>query len=111
MVGIQPPYYSLDPKEGSKTIVLYIDLCTGNVPNWPGNVNFDFNNYKLVDTGRYEIHDRSGELVIGHTGYVPHCLSIDDCGYGDYLQFHIEGGHIVDWDFCQEDYDEIEGEQ
>jgi len=110
LVDIQPPYYRSDPKEGTKTIKLCIDLRTGKVLNWPEGINFDFNNYKLVDTGRYEIHRQKGELQVGYTGYVPRCFSIDDAGYGDYLQFRIQDAHIVDWDFNQDNYDEFEEE-
>lgn len=109
LVGVQPPYYRSDPKEGVKTIILCIDLRTGEVFNWPGGINFNFNDYKLVDTGRYEIYQLDGELQVGYTGYVPGCLSIDDSGYGDYLQFRIEDRHVVDWNFDQDYYDEIAG--
>ena len=110
LVGIQPPYYRSDPKEGTKTIKLCIDLCTGKVLNWIDGVNFDFNSYKLVDTGRYEVCNREGKVHAGYTGYVPGCLAIDDSGYGDYLQFHIEDGQVVDWNFDQDDYDEFVSE-
>ena len=105
LVDIQPPYYRTDPEWGTKTIKLCIDLRTGKVLNWPEGIDFDFNDYKLVDTGRYEIHQPSGELQAGYTGYVPGCFSIDERGYGDYLQFHIHDSQIVGWNFDQDDYD------
>ena len=107
LVGVQPPYYRSDPKEGTKTIKLCIDLCTGKVLNWPEGINFDFNDYKLTDTGRYEIYRQDGELQIGYTGYVPGCFSIDERGYGDYLQFRIQDGHVIDWNFNQDNYNEF----
>lgn len=110
LVGFQPPYYSVDPKEGTKTLKLCIELGTGKVLNWPDEINFDFNDYKLVDTGRYEIRRQDGELQAEYAGYVPSCLSIDDAGYGDYLQFHIEDGHVVSWKFTQADYDSFVSE-
>ena len=105
LVGVQPPYYRLDPKEGTKTIKLCIDLETGKVLNWPEGVNFDFNGYRLVDRGRYEICDENGEVQVGYTGYVPRFLEIDDSGYGDYIQFHIIGDKVYGWGFDHDDYD------
>ena len=110
LVEVQPHYYHTDPKEGTKTIKLCIDLCTGKVLNWPSNVNFDFNCTKLVDTGRYEVRNQHGELQAGYAGYVPRCFSIDDCGYGDYLQFRIENGYVVNWNFDQDDYNDFVSE-
>ncbi len=105
LVGIQPPYYRSDPEEGTKTIKLCIDLRTGKVLNWPNNVDFDFNDYKLIDTGRYEICLPDGKLQAGYTGYVPGFFSIDGDGYGDYLRFHIQDAYVVGWNFDQDDYD------
>ena len=107
LVDIQPAYYRSDPKEGTKTLKLCIDLSTGKVLNWPEGINFDFNNYKLTDRGRYEIYQQDGELLTGYTGYVPDCFSIDDAGYGDYLQFRILNGRVIGWTFDQNDYDEF----
>ena len=107
LVEVQPPYYSSEPKEGTKTVRFYIDLCTGEVPNWPLGVDFDFNNYKVVDTGRYEVRNQLGVLQAGYTGYVPDCLSIDRAGFGDYFQFRIENGRVCGWRFGQKDYDSI----
>ena len=93
--------------DGSKTILLEIDIDTGEVINWPKNCPFNFHDIKIVDTGNYWLVDDDGETVISYSGYVPTCLGLG--GYGDYLEFEIdENSHIVDWSFGQEDYDEFE---
>ena len=85
------------------TIFLEIDIDTGEVTNWPT----DFHDIKIVDTGHYWLIDDNANIVVNYSGYVPYCLGKD--GYGDYLEFEIDGNsHIVDWSFGQEDYDEFE---
>lgn len=109
LVGVQPAYYASDPEGGQETIMLDIDLETGNVHNWPKGVACEFYDRKIVDTGCYQVYDGEGNLVKGYTGYVPQCVG--EGGYGDYLEFEVnEEGHIVDWDFDQEDWDEISKE-
>lgn len=89
------------------TINLEIDIDTGKVTNWPKNCPTDFHDIKIVDTGNYWLRDDNADLVVGYTGYVPSCLGRD--GYGDYLEFEIDGNsHIVGWSFDQDDYDEFE---
>ena len=44
------------PYEGQWTIMLNIDVETGEVTNWPKNCPFDFTNIKIVDTGTYIAH-------------------------------------------------------
>ena len=89
------------------TLFLEIDIDTGKVINWPKNCPTDFHDIKIVDTGHYWLIDDNADMVTGYSGYVPSCLG--GGGYGDYLEFEIdETSHIVDWGFCQEDYDEFE---
>jgi hypothetical protein len=86
------------------TIMLNIDIETGEVTNWPKNCPFDFTNIKIVDTGTYVIHTEFG--ILDYQGYVPDCLG--EGGYGDYLMFEIdENSHIVDWKFDQEVFDQF----
>ena len=86
------------------TIMLNIDIESGQVTNWPLNCPFDFTNIKIVDTGTYLIHTDLGAL--GYQGYIPDCLGKG--GYGDYLMFEIDGNsHIVDWTFNQEIFDQF----
>ena len=86
------------------TIMLNIDVETGEVLNWPKNCPFDFTNFKIVDTGTYLIH--TPLEIFAYKGYVPNCLGAG--GYGDYLTFEIdENSHIVDWRFDQEMFDEF----
>lgn len=112
-------YYSLDKLldehpdivyhllDGSKTIFLEIDIDTGEVTNWPKNCPTDFHDIKIVDTGNYQLINDNADIVVGYFGYVPFCLGKG--GYGDYLEFEIDGNsHIVGWSFDQEDYDEFE---
>lgn len=109
LVMTQPPYYVGDPKEGTETIVLNIDLETGKVKNWPEGVEHGFYD-KIVDTGRWEILDEVGNVVVGKTDYVVSCLEIEDAGWGDYLEFIVgEDGFIRGWEFDQDDFDEIAG--
>lgn len=89
------------------TIFLEIDIDTGEVTNWPKNCPADFHDIKIVDTGNYQLIDDNADTVVGYTGYVPICLG--EGGYGDYLEFEIDGNsHIVGWSFDQDDYDEFE---
>lgn len=112
-------YYSLDKlledypdigsslADGSQTIFLEIDIDTGEVTNWPKNCPTDFHDIKIVDTGNYRLIDDNADMVVGYSGYVPICLG--EGGYGDYLEFEIDGNsHIVGWSFDQDDYDEFE---
>jgi hypothetical protein len=90
--------------DGQWTIMLYINPDTGKVINWPKKCPFDFNNYKIADTGRYVAHTPFGAFA--YQGYVPDFLGAG--GYGDYLTFEIdENSHIVDWKFDQEIFDEF----
>lgn len=110
LIGIQPPYY-YGEKEGKKTILLKIDLNTGKVLNWPkSGIAHSFVDYKIVDTGRYEIRDKKGNIVAQYTGYVPSCVGHG--GWGDYLTFSVDvQGNVSNWSFDQTDYDEIVGSQ
>lgn len=92
------------PYEGQWTIMLNIDVETGEVTNWPQNCPFDFTNIKIVDTGTYIAH--TPLEIFAYQGYVPNCLGAHS--YGDYLTFEIdENSHIVDWKFDQELFDEF----
>lgn len=74
---------------------IIIDANTGKIQNWPEGTTADVR-YKVCDDGEYCItgHD----FVVSRYGYVPDFLSIDDNGYGDYINMEIEAdGTITDW--------------
>lgn len=87
-------------------LMLIIDIDSGEVVNWPKGVHFDFYDWKIVDEGQYIVLDQSNNIIADYIGYVPECIG--EGGYGDYFEFEIdENGHIVDWEFTQEDLDEL----
>lgn len=98
-------------------LCLKIDVDNGNVVNWPANVGgASFLNVKVVDNGIYVLTNSKNHEVNADLGmpldhqYVPKCLQIVENGFGDYLEFSIdEDGNIKNWEFTQEDFDEILG--
>lgn len=91
--------------------MLRIDVNTGNVYNWPANVDGYFRTVKVVDEGEYVLRDENcNEIHTANYCYVPECLQIEDNGYGDYFEFTInEDGYINKWKFTQNDVDELMG--
>lgn len=92
------------------TIVLHIDVDTGKVLNWPDELgSFDFNDFKIVDTGYYKLLDDKSDEIVSYEGYVPDCIG----EWGDYLNFEIIDGVINDWEFGEKDvesfFSELEG--
>jgi hypothetical protein len=86
------------------TIVLHIDIDTGKVLNWPDELgSYDFNDFKIVDTGYYKLLDDKGDEIVSYEGYVPNCIG----EWGDYLNFEIEDGYIVGWEFTEDDVTSI----
>lgn len=91
---------------GDASILLKIDVDSGEVINWPKNCPFDFYNFKLVDTGKYKLLTDEGNTIAEYKGYVPQILG--HYGYGDYLMFEIdENSKIIDFKFTQEELDEF----
>lgn len=86
---------------GEKSLVLTIDVETGQVINWPKNSPYDFFDVKIVDEGEYILLNTAGEVIAEYSGYVPECVGYN--GYGDYLEFEIDSAsNIPEWEFTQE---------
>ena len=86
---------------GEKSLVLTIDVETGQVLNWPKNSPYDFFDVKIVDEGEYILLNTAGEVIAEYSGYVPECVGYN--GYGDYLEFEIDSAsNIPEWEFTQE---------
>ena len=86
---------------GEKSLVLTIDVETGQVLNWPKNSPYDFFDVKIVDEGEYILLNTAGEVIAEYSGYVPECVGYN--GYGDYLEFEIDNAsNIPEWEFTQE---------
>ena len=82
--------------EGGRWNIL-IDIKTGKVLNWKQGVEARIY-YKVVDEGVYTMYDNSMRKVDEYEGYVPDLMSLDDEGYGDYMNLTInEDGFIEDW--------------
>lgn len=76
---------------------ILIDIKTGKVLNWKQGVDARVY-YKVVDEGVYTMYDNSMRKVDEYEGYVPDLMSLDDNGYGDYMNLTInEDGFIEDW--------------
>jgi len=78
---------------------LVIDLNEGKVLNWPNGFCLN-THYKVCDDGEYVFLDDNMNEVVNITKeyrqyYVPDFLSIEDKGYGDYVEINIDStGHI-----------------
>ena len=91
---------------GEKSLVLTIDVETGQVLNWPKNSPYDFFDVKIVDEGEYILLNTAGEVIAEYSGYVPECVGYN--GYGDYLEFEIDSAsNIPEWEFTQEHLDDF----
>ena len=90
---------------------LVIDVKNGHIENWPEGKTASFLTVKIVDCGHYELLDAKRNIIKQLDGYVPEFLSIEDEGYGDYLEFEVrEDGCIDKWKFGQKELDEINEE-
>ena len=69
---------------------LDVDIATGEIIGWPKDVKARAY-YKVCDCCRIKYHDKE------YYQYVPDFLSIDDEGFGDYMQITIEDGKIKNW--------------
>lgn len=91
----------------SRDWVIDIDTETGIIKDWPQGVSARIH-YKTCDDNTFYFINHDGDVISEYEGYVSSCLSIDDREYGDYIIFHIdENGKIENWNFTQEDIDEI----
>lgn len=82
---------------------LIIDLDEGKVLNWKDGFCL-YTSYKVCDDGEYSFLDKDMNEVVNITNeygqyYVPDFLSIEDSGYGDYVNININGdGSIQHFD-------------
>ena len=82
---------------------LIIDLDEGKVLNWKDGFCLH-TSYKVCDDGEYSFLDKDMNEVVNITNaykqyYVPDFLSIEDSGYGDYVNININGdGSIQHFD-------------
>ena len=90
-------------------IELLINIENGHIENWPDGKTGDFCTVKIVDTGHYELLDVAQRKLRVLDGYVPEFLSIEDKGYGDYLEFEVDAkGYIKNWKFGDNELAETE---
>lgn len=84
-----------------------IDLNTGNIIGWPKGTSA-YIYYKVCDEGVYTLLDADQKEIRKVESYVPDCLSIDECGYGDYIIMTVnKDGHIEDFEFGQDEYEDL----
>lgn len=87
---------------------LLIDVRTGKISNWPQGKTASFRTVKIVDNGEYTLLNAEKKRICGYTGYVPECLSIEEKGWGDYLEFEVgSNGIIHNWKFGQNEIEEF----
>ena len=82
-----------------------INLNTGEITNWPLNRPAEVL-YKVCDEFYCEVKTADGETTVKYGGYVPDFMSINDNGYGDYIDLSIDkNGCIKNWKFTKKDFD------
>lgn len=74
-----------------------IDVDEGIITNWDINESV-YVFLKVCDEFECTIKDVNGEIIGTYEGYVPDFMSIEDYGYGDYIDLVIESnGKIRGW--------------
>lgn len=78
---------------------IIIDLEEGKVLNWKDGFCLH-TSYKVCDDGEYSFLDKDMNEVVNITKeykqyYVPDFLSIEDSGYGDYVNININGDGTI----------------
>ena len=80
-----------------------IDLENGVIVNWPKGVKVHVF-YKVCDDFECTVYDEYDNEVLHYEGYVPDFMSIEEEGYGDYIDMIIdENGCIQDWNITSSD--------
>jgi hypothetical protein len=80
-----------------------IDIDEGIITNWDINESV-YVFAKVCDEFECTIKDVNGEIIGTYEGYVPDFMSIEDYGYGDYIDFVVESnGKIRGWNIKQTD--------
>ena len=76
-----------------------IDIENGIILNWPKGINA-YISYKVCDEFECKVYDENDNEVLHYEGYVPEFMSIEEEGYGDYINMIIdENGRIKNWLF------------
>lgn len=82
--------------------VIKIDIDNGQIINWEKGITAS-THYKVCDNGKYQLLNSEDKIIKEVNSYVPDILSIDDRGFGDYIEITInEDGFIEDWE-CNQD--------
>ena len=80
-----------------------IDLENGVIVDWPKGVKVHVF-YKVCDDFECTVYDEYDNEVLHYEGYVPDFMSIEEEGYGDYIDMIIdENGCIQDWNITSSD--------
>ena len=80
-----------------------IDLENGVIVNWPKGVKVHVF-YKVCDDFECTVYDKYDNEVLHYEGYVPDFMSIEEEGYGDYIDMIIdENGCIQKWNITSSD--------
>ena len=84
-----------------------IDLENGIIINWPKGVKVHVF-YKVCDDFECTAYDEYDNEVLHYEGYVPDFMSIEEEGYGDYIDMIIdENGCICDWNITSSDIQQL----
>ena len=80
-----------------------IDLENGVIVNWPKGVKVHVF-YKVCDDFECTVYDEYDNEVLHYEGYVPDFMSIEEEGYGDYIDMIInENGCMQNWNITSSD--------
>ena len=80
-----------------------IDLENGVIVNWPKGVKVHVF-YKVCDDFECTVYDEYDNEVLHYEGYVPDFMSIEEEGYGDYINMLIdEEGCMEKWKITSSD--------
>ena len=80
-----------------------IDLENGVIVNWPKGVKVHVF-YKVCDDFECTVYDEYDNEVLHYEGYVPDFMSIEEEGYGDYINMIIdENGCMQKWNITSSD--------
>ena len=84
-----------------------IDLENGIIINWPKGVKVHVF-YKVCDDFECTVYDEYDNEVLHYEGYVPDFMSIEEEGYGDYIDMIIdENGCIQKWNMTSSDIQQL----
>lgn len=83
-----------------------IDLSTGKIEGWPGDIEADIH-YKVCEEGTYTLLDEEGNAVKEIEGYVPDIMCPNGGGNGDCIIMKVgKDGQIADWKCILEEFED-----